>query len=111
MPDGPNIEHLFTETDCLNAQSNLKDIVKYLRFFRDETAYQMYLKKFLPKLADPKYKEAFDEFIGDLEDKEMSKDLKELVKEKPVEPVVAPVIETVVTKIETPVKKGKKKTS
>lgn len=75
MADGPNIEKLFTETDCLNVQSNLKEICQYLRFYRDETAYQVYLKKYLPKLATPETKAAFDEFIGDLTDKELAKEL------------------------------------
>ena len=74
--DGPNIERLFLETDALTAQSNLKEICQYLRFFKHEDSYQAHLKKYLPKLASPEYKESFDEFIGDLEDKELAKELK-----------------------------------
>ena len=80
--DGPNIEKLFTETDCLTVQSNLKDIVQYLRFFKNEDSYQTHLRKYLPKLAVPEAKEAFDEFIGDYADKEKAKELIALVTPK-----------------------------
>lgn len=89
MPDGPNIEKLFTETDCLTAQSNLPEICQYLRFYKKEGCYQAYLAKYLPKLAKPEYKEAFDEFIGDVEDKELAKQWK--AQFKTVEPEVPPV--------------------
>ena len=74
--DGPDIHKLFTETNCLTAKSNLKEICQYLRFFKNEDCYQTYLKKYLPLLAHPEFKEAFDEFVGDLEDKEIAKELK-----------------------------------
>ncbi len=90
MPDGPNYEKLFTETDCLTAQSNLKEICQFLRFFKNEGAYQTYLQKFLPKLAKPEYKEAFDEFIGDLKDEGLAKELKESLKPEKVKVEVVP---------------------
>ncbi len=76
MPDGPDIHKLFTETTCLTATSNLDDICRYLRFYKNEGSYQQFLAKFLPLLAKPEYKTQFDEFIGDLEDKKMAKELK-----------------------------------
>lgn len=84
MPDGPDIHKLFTETNCLNAQSNLKDICQWLRFYQTEQPYQTYLKKFLPLLAHPEYKEAFDSFIDDLNDKDLAEELKKgLIPKKP----------------------------
>ncbi len=79
--DGPNIEKLFTETDCLTAQSNLKEICQYLRFFQTEGGYQIYLRQYLPKLAKPEYADEFNEFIDDLEDEEMANELKKGMKE------------------------------
>jgi hypothetical protein len=101
--DGPNIERLFTETDCLNAQSNLPEITRYLRFYKSEDAYQIYLKKYLPKLAKPEYKDAFDEFIGDLRDEELAAELKKAfipAKVKKEVEVVEPITDAVVEKVE-----------
>ena len=84
MSDGPDILKLFTETNCLNVQSNLKEICKYLRFFKSEQPYQTYLKKYLPLLATPELKDTFNEFIVDLEDKDLAEELKKgLVPKKP----------------------------
>lgn len=108
MADGPNIEKLFTETDCLNAQSNLKEIVQYLRFFKSgEETYQRFLKKYLPKLATPETKAEFSEFIGDLDDKDLAKELTKAtikVEEKKVETKVEKVEE-----VKVEVKEVKKK--
>lgn len=101
--DGPDISKLFAETDCLNAVHNLKDIVRNLRFSKGEDTYQKYLKKYLPKLVG--YEE-FDEFIGDLEDKDMAKALK---KPKVVEGVEAEAKEIVSPEIEIAEKKPKKR--
>ncbi len=72
--DGPSHEPLFREMKCLNAESNLVEIVKYLRFTKDEGPnYQKFLAHYLPMLVG---KPEFDEFIGDLEDKALAKTLK-----------------------------------
>lgn len=63
MADGPQIENLFRECKCLNAEYNLQEIVKYLRFSKGEDGYQAYLKHYLPMLP----KEQFDAFVGDVE--------------------------------------------
>lgn len=111
MPDGPNIERLFLETDCLTANSNLKEICQYLRFFKNEDSYQKHLRKYLPKLADPLYKDAFDEFIGDLEDKELAKELKTRFK-APKEDIVPTVtldeVKAIVENVEKEEKPKKK---
>lgn len=79
MADGPSFEPLFRDMRCLNAESNLPEIVKYLRFTKDEEAgYQSFLNHYLPMLVG---KSQFDEFIGDLEDKDLAKELKGLGKE------------------------------
>ena len=111
--DGPNIEKLFTETDCLTAQSNLDDICKYLRFFKKEDSYQAHLTKFLPKLAHPEYKEAFDEFIGDLANRDLADELKGAFKKVKVEApdpaaTVTPEAKTETHVLEVPKKHGRK---
>lgn len=88
--DGPNIERLFLETDCLTAQSNLEDICRYLRFFKGQGDYQAHLAKYLPKLAKPEYKAEFNEFIGDLEDKDLAKQLKATLSGKKEDETAAP---------------------
>lgn len=104
MPDGPNIEKLFTETNCLTALSNLEDICKYLRFFKNEGNYQSFLRKYLPLLAFPQYAKAFHEFIGDLEDEDLATALKAQL--KPDQPKIT---EAVVTELPAEPKKTVKK--
>lgn len=62
MSDGPNILALFTEMKCLNGQSNAKEIVQYLRFFKDQTYYPTYLRHYVPMLPA----ELAKEFLPDL---------------------------------------------
>lgn len=48
--DGPDYYNLFIRMSCLTVPTNTKDIVRYLRFFKDQDGYEMYLKHYLPKL-------------------------------------------------------------
>jgi len=86
--DGPDHEKLFRQMGILNAETNLKEIVKYLRFTKDEGTYQQYLKHYIPMLAKPGLEKELQEFIPDLEDKELAQKLgygppAETVEEKP----------------------------
>lgn len=110
MSDGPNIEKLFNEMQCLNAQSNAREIVRWLRFYRDETAYQQYLKHYLPMFAKPEYEAILNEFVDDLSDKELAKELKTSLKPKPAAKADAPAKskEAVVVKAEKEIEKKSK---
>lgn len=98
MSDGPNHEANF-QAGILNAEANLKDIVRFLRFYKGEDKYQSYLRQYLPMLAKLEYTEVFDEFIDDYENEERVKELKTALKapkvEEPVESVEGPVEEAV----------------
>lgn len=48
--DGPDFYNLFIRMSCLTVPTNLKEIVRYLRFFRDQDGYDQYLKHYLPML-------------------------------------------------------------
>jgi hypothetical protein len=72
MPDGPDYHTLFTGMTALNGETNLKEIVQYLRFYKGEGSYQAFLLHYLPMLP----KEEFDDFIGDVTDGEKAKELK-----------------------------------
>lgn len=78
MADGPNYEQLFKDCQCLNPEANLKYIVNYLRFYKNDDLYQRYLKHYLPLLASPKYAEHFEEFLADVKDKGVKEELKAL---------------------------------
>ncbi len=112
--DGPDIHGLFTRMQSLNAESNLKEICQYLRFSKSEGTYQTFLRHYLPLLAHPAYRIEFAEFIGDLEDKELAKELKASVKQDAEEsteveaPVDTPAVEAVVA-TEAPKRKYTKK--
>jgi len=89
---------------ALNAETNLKEILRYLRFSKDEGAmYQNYLRHYLPLLP----KENLGEFIDDVvdskgdTDKEFADSLYEKFKEKKEEVIVKdpPVIEGTETTI------------
>jgi len=81
MADGPNYEQLFNGCKCLNADSNLKEIVSRLRFNQgDEASYQKYLKHYVPMFAKPEHEEFFNEFVKDLKDEEKVKELKASLK-------------------------------
>lgn len=84
--DGPNFEEVFRRMQCLHGGNaeDVKIIVRYLRFFRDQEGYETYLKHYLPMLPE----EIAKEFV----------EVKELPKAEDVipEPVVAVVEETVV---------------
>ena len=87
MTDGPNFEQLFKNCQCLNAEANLKYIVNYLRFYKNDGAYQSYLTHYLPMLAKPEYAEYFEEFVADVTDKERKEEMKALYdKSIPLDP-------------------------
>ncbi len=69
--DGPDHFKLFTDMKCLNGETNAPEIVKYLRFSKDEGTYQTYLRHYLPMLAE----DAFSEFIGDVTDEKLKEEL------------------------------------
>lgn len=48
--DGPDYYTLFIQMKCLTVPTNTKDIVRYLRFFKDQDGYEMYLKHYLRML-------------------------------------------------------------
>ena len=101
MADGPNHELNFAN-GILNPHDNLLLIRTNLRTNKrsegedGSDAYQTFLKVYLPKLAHPAYKDVFEEFIGDCQDKDAKKILVHQIAEevKPVE--------------EAPKKEGKK---
>ena len=117
--DGPNHEANFAK-NILNAQVNLVEIVRYLRFNKGEAMYQNFLRMYLPKLITLDDKTAFNEFLPDLENEELKAELKSMLKPKKevvtetvaLEVQVAPteekVTETVVTEIKAPKKRGPK---
>lgn len=68
MPDGPNYEQLFTGMRTLlgTNENDVKTIVRWLRFYKDQEGYEMYLNHYLPLLP----KEAAAEFEPKVEVKE-----------------------------------------
>ena len=50
MADGPDYQKLFTEMQALNIECNLKEIIRYLRFFQGEANYKIYLEHYYPML-------------------------------------------------------------
>ncbi len=69
--DGPDYFKLFAEMKCLNGETNAAEIVKHLRFTKDEGTYQTYLRHYLPMLS----KDHFDQFIGDVTDEKLKEEL------------------------------------
>lgn len=53
MADGPNYEDVFRKMQVFHGGSaeDVKIIVRYLRFFRGQDGYDMYLKHYLPMLS------------------------------------------------------------
>lgn len=61
--DGPNHYNNFIGMKTLNAEANLKEILRWLRFFKGEDNYQTLLNHYLPMLPE----EHFTELIEDVE--------------------------------------------
>ena len=60
--DGPNHYNNFIGMQTLNAEVNLKEILRWLAFFHSDDKYQTYLKHYLPMLP----KEHFERLVGDV---------------------------------------------
>jgi len=59
MPDGPNYEEVFKRMDTLHGgdAESVKTITRWLRFFKDQEGYEMYLNHYLPMLPPEVAKE------------------------------------------------------
>lgn len=90
---------------CLNAVHNLDTITKYLRFTKSEDVYQNFLKHYLPIIKGTK---EFNEFIGDLADKALAKELTTVKKPEPTPEAIEAIAKIEAAKTGTaPVGKGK----
>ena len=69
--EGPDYLALFTGMKCLNGEANEADIVRHLRFFKDDGNYQTFLRHYLPMLSEEKFKE----FIEDVKDEVLKAEL------------------------------------
>lgn len=86
MSDGPDFFSLFTGHK-LQGGIHSREIKQWLRFFQEESEYQRHLRHYLPLLSEEDRKD----FLKDLQDKELQKELSKKVKIEAVEE--APVVE------------------